>query len=176
MKPAILIDGISKAYAGKQPVTALDNISLCINEGELFGLIGPDGAGKTSLFRILTTLLLADSGSATVNGLDVVEDPRPNRIHARQILALSRLDSGRKPALFCRCVQHHDRGQLPADRGHLRADRTLQEEAGWQVVGWNEAKIGSLLCIDSQADHPFFGRANHWRGSCFPERILGNAA
>jgi len=79
MKPAILIDGISKAYAGKQPVTALDNISLCINEGELFGLIGPDGAGKTSLFRILTTLLLADSGSATVNGLDVVEDYRKIR-------------------------------------------------------------------------------------------------
>jgi ABC-type multidrug transport system ATPase subunit len=79
MKPAILIDSISKTYPGKQTVTALDNISLQIEEGELFGLIGPDGAGKTSLFRILTTLLLADSGSAMVDGLDVVKDFRKIR-------------------------------------------------------------------------------------------------
>lgn len=45
-----------------------------MNEGEIFGLIGPDGAGKTSMFRILTTLLLADSGTATVDGYDVVKD------------------------------------------------------------------------------------------------------
>ena len=52
----------------------MQDISLHIGEGELFGLIGPDGAGKTSLFRILTTLLLADSGTASVCGLDVVRD------------------------------------------------------------------------------------------------------
>ncbi|MBP1617222.1 MAG: transporter ATP-binding protein [Bacteroidetes bacterium] len=79
MKPAILIDKITKTYPGKQAVMALDNVSLQIEEGELFGLIGPDGAGKTSLFRILTTLLLADSGSATVEGLDVVKDFRKIR-------------------------------------------------------------------------------------------------
>jgi ABC-2 type transport system ATP-binding protein len=50
------------------------DISFEVGRGELFGLIGPDGAGKTTLFRILTTLLLADSGSATVNGFDVVKD------------------------------------------------------------------------------------------------------
>ena len=55
-------------------VVALDGISLEINEGEIFGLIGPDGAGKTSLFRILTTLLKPDAGQATVDGLDVVRD------------------------------------------------------------------------------------------------------
>lgn len=53
---------------------AVDSISLEISRGELFGLIGPDGAGKTTLFRMLTTLLLPDSGSASVNGLDVVKD------------------------------------------------------------------------------------------------------
>ena len=52
----------------------MQDISLHIGEGELFGLIGPDGAGKTSLFRILTPLLLADSGTASVCGLDVVRD------------------------------------------------------------------------------------------------------
>jgi ABC-type multidrug transport system ATPase subunit len=55
-------------------VEALKNVSFEVGQGEIFGLIGPDGAGKTSLFRILTTLLLADSGTATVDGLDVVRD------------------------------------------------------------------------------------------------------
>ncbi|MBV6441538.1 MAG: putative multidrug ABC transporter ATP-binding protein YbhF [Saprospiraceae bacterium] len=62
---------LSKSY-GK--VQAIKNINLSVNEGEIFGLIGPDGAGKTTLFRILTSLLLPDSGSATVAGLDVVKD------------------------------------------------------------------------------------------------------
>lgn len=55
-------------------VKALKGVSFDMNEGEIFGLIGPDGAGKTSLFRILTTLLLADSGTAAVDGYDVVKD------------------------------------------------------------------------------------------------------
>ncbi|QYN49517.1 ABC transporter ATP-binding protein [Apibacter sp. ESL0432] len=67
----ISIQNISKTYTGKVPVEALQDISIEINKGELFGLIGPDGAGKTTLFRILTTLLLADKGEAFVDGFDV---------------------------------------------------------------------------------------------------------
>lgn len=67
----VVIERVNKAYG---EVRALQDISLHIGEGELFGLIGPDGAGKTTLFRILTTLLLADSGTASVCGLDVVRD------------------------------------------------------------------------------------------------------
>jgi ABC-2 type transport system ATP-binding protein len=59
---------------GKGILTALKDITFTVDPGELFGIIGPDGAGKTTLFRILTTLLLPDKGSATVNGLDVVKD------------------------------------------------------------------------------------------------------
>ena len=55
-------------------VEALKEVSFAVEQGEFFGLIGPDGAGKSTLFRILTTLLLADKGTATVNGLDVVTD------------------------------------------------------------------------------------------------------
>ncbi len=65
----IHVNSISKSY---NETLALDNVSLQVNENELFGLIGPDGAGKTTLFRILTTLLLANSGTATMNGFDVV--------------------------------------------------------------------------------------------------------
>lgn len=62
---------INKSYGTTQ---ALTNLSLEVEKGEIYGIIGPDGAGKTTLFRILTTLLLADSGTATINGLDVVKD------------------------------------------------------------------------------------------------------
>ncbi len=71
---AVEVNNISKTYGKKNEVTALSDISFNVERGELFGLIGPDGAGKTSLFRILTTLLLADSGNATVDGYDVVKD------------------------------------------------------------------------------------------------------
>jgi ABC-type multidrug transport system ATPase subunit len=68
---AIHVSNLSKGYGD---IAALENISFDVNKGELFGLIGPDGAGKTSLFRILTSLLIPDSGSAVVNGFDVVKD------------------------------------------------------------------------------------------------------
>ena len=70
MKNSIEIHHISKHYGR---VTALHDLSLHIQSGELFGLIGPDGAGKTTLFRILTTLVLADEGTASVCGYDVVQ-------------------------------------------------------------------------------------------------------
>lgn len=70
---AVSVERVSKSYG---PLKALDCISLDVRPGELFGLIGPDGAGKTTLFRILTTLLRPDSGTATVAGLDTVRDYR----------------------------------------------------------------------------------------------------
>lgn len=68
----VSIKNISKTYQ-KGTISALKNINLEIKEGELFGLIGPDGAGKTSLFRVLATLLLPDEGIATVSGFNVVD-------------------------------------------------------------------------------------------------------
>lgn len=71
----IFAENISKSYKSKtEEVKALLSINLDIPKGEMFGVIGPDGAGKTSLFRILTTLLLADSGTASINGLDIVKE------------------------------------------------------------------------------------------------------
>ena len=65
---AIEVNHVCKSY-GK--VRALSDVSFSVGKGEVFGLIGPDGAGKTSLFRILCTLLLPDAGTATVDGFDV---------------------------------------------------------------------------------------------------------
>ena len=68
---AIKVENISKSF-GK--VKALDSISFEVEQGELFGLIGPDGAGKTTLFRVLATLLNPDEGGAEVDGFDIVKD------------------------------------------------------------------------------------------------------
>lgn len=70
---AVELKNITKVY-GREKLVAVDDISFSVNKGELFGLIGPDGAGKTSIFRMLTTLLLPDAGSASVDGFDIVKD------------------------------------------------------------------------------------------------------
>ncbi len=76
----VSVDNLKMSY-DKGRVQALKGVTFDVGEGEIFGLIGPDGAGKTSLFRILTTLLLADSGTAVVDGLDVVKDYKKIRQH-----------------------------------------------------------------------------------------------
>jgi ABC-type multidrug transport system ATPase subunit len=70
-EPAVVVRNISRKF---DATAALSDVSFEVNHGEIFGLVGPDGAGKTTLFRILTTLLIPDSGTATVLGLDVVKD------------------------------------------------------------------------------------------------------
>lgn len=70
------INNVSKSFGS---IKALSEVSLNVARGELFGLIGPDGAGKTTLFRILTTLIKADTGNARVEGLDVLKDYRKIR-------------------------------------------------------------------------------------------------
>jgi ABC-type multidrug transport system ATPase subunit len=69
----VVLTGLRKTY-NKDSIVAVDEVSFSVKKGELFGLIGPDGAGKTSIFRMLTTLLLPDGGSATVSGFDIVKD------------------------------------------------------------------------------------------------------
>ncbi|MEI7695346.1 MAG: ABC transporter ATP-binding protein [Chlorobium sp.] len=76
MKEAVLIAGVGKRFG---EVHALQEVTISVGEGELFGFIGADGAGKTTLFRILATLLLPDEGKAEVLGLDVVRSYRDIR-------------------------------------------------------------------------------------------------
>ena len=70
---AITLNNITKTY-NKGTVLAVNDVSFSVEEGEIFGLIGPDGAGKSSIFRMLTTLLIPDKGDATVGGLHIVKD------------------------------------------------------------------------------------------------------
>lgn len=75
---AIIANHLFKSFE-KGKIKALEDISFEVKQSELFGLIGPDGAGKTTLFRILATLLLAESGDASVDGLDVKKDNKAIR-------------------------------------------------------------------------------------------------
>lgn len=72
----IHLAGVGKRYGG---VTAVHDVTLDVRAGELFGVIGPDGAGKTTLFRIVTTLVVPDAGTVRVLGLDPVRDYRALR-------------------------------------------------------------------------------------------------
>ncbi|MHB9054994.1 MAG: ABC transporter ATP-binding protein [Paludibacteraceae bacterium] len=74
----ISVHNLSRTFE-KKSVVAVDNVSFEVERGEIFGMIGPDGSGKTSVFRMLTTLLLPDSGFATVLGYDIVKDYRQIR-------------------------------------------------------------------------------------------------
>jgi ABC-2 type transport system ATP-binding protein len=78
MSAAISVQQLSKTY-DKGKLLAVDKVSFDVKSGELFGLIGADGAGKSTIFRILTTVLLADSGTATLAGYDVIKDYREIR-------------------------------------------------------------------------------------------------
>ena len=75
---SINIHNLSKSYGDTR---AVQHLSLEVKKGELFGLIGPDGAGKTTVFRMLTTLLLPDEGTATIEGWDIVKDYKEIRKH-----------------------------------------------------------------------------------------------
>ncbi|MBD5219654.1 MAG: ABC transporter ATP-binding protein [Bacteroidales bacterium] len=76
MNTVVNISGVSKTYG---TIKALDDVSLTVHEGEMFGLIGPDGAGKSTLYRLLATLLAPDSGHLEVLGLDIVKEYRQLR-------------------------------------------------------------------------------------------------
>jgi ABC-2 type transport system ATP-binding protein len=73
METILSVENISKSYANGK-VSALQNIHFQVNKGDIFGIIGPDGGGKTTLFRILATLMLPDSGNAILNSLNLLTD------------------------------------------------------------------------------------------------------
>ena len=127
---AVSVENITKRY-GK--TVALDGVSFEVEKGELFGIIGPDGAGKTTLFRIIATLILADSGTASVDGFDVVRDYKELR---KRI--------GYMPGRFSLYQDDHP-GELPPRGGHLQASRTVPQATGGQTLRRHETEARALL-------------------------------
>jgi ABC-2 type transport system ATP-binding protein len=76
--PKVEVDSLTKSFAG---VTAVDRISFSVGEGEIFGLVGPDGAGKTTTMRMLAGVMRSTSGAVRVDGVDVIALPELAKHH-----------------------------------------------------------------------------------------------
>src|ERR1700691_6570021 len=124
--PAIEARGLVKTYPapGKSPrIRALDGLDLTVEPGTIFALVGPNGAGKSTAVRILTTLAIADEGTATVEGIDVRTDPA----RARRVIGVVGQRSGADPTATGRenlILQGHLYG-MPAKAAKARADELL---------------------------------------------------
>ena len=143
----IEIHNIAKNF-GK--IQALDNISLEIDKAEIFGLIGPDGAGKTTLFRIIVTVLLPSSGEAKICGYDVVKS-------YREIRNLVGYMSGRFSLYHDLTVEENLKfyatvfgttieENYDLIQRYLQADRTVSQKKGRQSVGRDETKARTVMC------------------------------
>lgn len=175
MNSIIDIRHLTKRY-GK--LTALDNVTLSVSEGSVFGLIGPDGAGKTTLYQILTTLLNPDEGSAAVAGLDVVRDYRklrteigymPERFSLYPDLTVSE-NLHFFASLFG--VDVKDNFDLIAPI--FNQLKKIPRPQGWSLVWRNEAETGSELRIDTSSQSASFRRTYHWCGRRIAKRVLGH--
>jgi len=126
-RPAIEARGLVKTYSapGKKPrIRALDGLDLTVEPGTIFALVGPNGAGKSTTVKILTTLAVADEGTATVEGIDVRTDPA----QARRVIGVVGQRSGADPTATGRenlVLQGHLYGQRSSAAG-LRADELLE--------------------------------------------------
>lgn len=113
----IVAENISMKYRQVlKEIVALKEISLEVKKGEVFGLIGPDGAGKSTLFRILTTLLLPTGGAGFRGGIrrdrPVPGGAEYRGIYAGKVFSVPRPVGGGEPAFFCQRVRHDVTGKL----------------------------------------------------------------
>lgn len=142
--PAVVLDGLTKSFPARrgwletirhprstQYQAVLRGVSCSVNEGEFFGLLGPNGAGKTTLFKILATLILPDAGTATISGLDVVQDSRAVRRVLSPVIADER-------SLYWRLTSRENLELYGALQGLTRgASRTRAGEL-LEVVGLDD--------------------------------------
>lgn len=131
----------------------MKDVSLEVKKGEVFGLIGPDGAGKSSLFRILTTLLLPTGGKASVGGFDVVGQFRevrnivgymPGKFSLYQDLSVEE-----NLRFFASVFDTTIQANYEQVRDIYEQLAPFKKQKSGGVIGWNEAKVGIVLCFDS---------------------------
>lgn len=173
----VSVKGVSKSYG---EVQALKDVCFEVKPGEIFGLIGPDGAGKTTLFRILTTLVLADEGKAEVCGQDVVKNYKeirrqagymPGRFSLYQDLSVEE-----NLTFFATLFNTTIRENYALVKGIYQQIEPFKHRRAGKLSGGMKQKAGSELRIDSQAFHTVLGRTYHRCGPCIQKGVLGHAA
>ena len=131
---ALKITNITKSFEGLQ---ALGDITFSVREGELFGLIGPDGSGKTTLFRIITTLLLPDRGEVDLFGLDVLK----NYKKIRQIVGYM---AGRFSLYHDLTVEENLKFYATVFGTTIEKNYDLIKDVYWQIEPFKTRKAGKL--------------------------------
>jgi len=126
-------EGLSKQYGD---VTAVDNVSLTVGKGELFGLLGPNGSGKTTMIKILTGQIRPGSGRATVLGLDVEKDP----IGVRERVGI--IPEQETPPSFLTATEYLD------FVGEVRHIADVQKKADWWFDFLDFSDKRDVLCKD----------------------------
>ena len=159
MRYAVEIEDVSKKYG---EVSALEHVTFSVPEGGVFGLIGPDGAGKTTLYQILSTLLVPDEGRAMVAGWDVVKDDR----RLRQ-------EIGYMPENFSLYPDLTVEENLHFFASLFKVDVKDSFELIAPIFG--QLATGFELRVDTPSQSSAFGRTDHRGGCRVKERILGYA-
>ena len=134
--PAVEIDGATKRYGR---TLALDDVSFEVRPNELFALLGPNGAGKTTLLHILCTILRPDSGTARVNGVDVIKHPLDGRRHLGVVFQEPSLDD--RLTLYENLNFHGLVYGVPAGKRRQRIDDML---ALVELSNWRERLVRTL--------------------------------
>ena len=134
--PAVEIDGVTKRYGR---TLALDDVSFEVRPNELFALLGPNGAGKTTLLHILCTILRPDSGTARINGVDVIKHPLDGRRHLGVVFQEPSLDD--RLTLYENLNFHGLVYGVPAGKRRQRIDDML---ALVELSNWRERLVRTL--------------------------------
>jgi ABC-type multidrug transport system ATPase subunit len=160
---AVVAEAIAKRF---DATTALDRVSFDIDSGELFGFTGPDGAGKTTLFRILVTLLEPDAGHASVLGRDVVRQYQGLRQRVGYMAGRFSLYpdlSVEENLRFFASVFGTSIESTSAHRTDLRAARAVQGPPRGGTLRGHETEAGALLRARAPPGNPDPRRADHRR-------------
>ncbi len=172
---AVETNKLTKSYKGAEALKPLD---LSIAEGEIFGLVGPDGAGKTTIIKLLAALIRPSSGSAKIFGQDTAKDPEGARRHigymSQSFVLYPELTVAENLDFFADLYQVT--GEEKQKRmGELMAFSRLgpfKDRLGGKTFRGNEAEAGLVLRVDPHPKTPFAGRAHHRSGPHLPARAL----
>ena len=173
---AIVVDRLEKRFG---QTVALDGLSFSVETGELFGFVGPDGAGKTTLFRILSTLLVPDGGSARVLGRDVVKDLwdlrrrigyMPGRFSLYPDLSVD--ENLRFFASVFGTTIERERANIAPIYCQLEPFKDRRAAA---LSGGMKQKLALVLRARAPAGDPVSRRADHRRRRRVAPRVLGSA-